>query len=56
MPPGAVAQEWDVASDSKRFLFLMDEAGGGSQTPDGPTTVNIIFNLFTELNEKVPVE
>ncbi|MDA1274204.1 MAG: hypothetical protein O2960_09155 [Verrucomicrobia bacterium] len=46
-----------MASDEKRFLFLVDERGNAvdSQTPDGPTNVNIVFNWFTELNENLPV-
>ena len=56
MPEGA-SRNWDVSSDGKRFWFLMGEPGDEDeeQTPDIPTTVNIIFNWFTELNEKVPV-
>ena len=57
IPPGAVPIQWDVASDDKRFLFLLDNAqeGDDAVTEEGPTTANIIFNWFTELNKLVPV-
>ena len=57
MPPDAHQVHWDFTSDGKRFLFSVNETGDDSETatPEGPNTVNIIFNFFTELNEKVPL-
>ena len=56
-PKGAETFKWDVGSDEKRYLFVVDESQSSAefQTTEDPSTVNIIFNWFTELNEKVPV-
>ena len=55
-PEGVDRRRWNVTSDGKRFLFLVDEARLGSPTTDGSATVNIIFNWFTELNKLLPIE
>ena len=56
LPPDFISWQWDISSDDKRFLALapvVDEAD--SQRPSATTTVDIIFNFFTELNEKAPL-
>ena len=54
LPPSSVPWQWDISSDEKRFLVMVEDV----EDEDRPTSlnsINIIFNFFTELNEKVPV-
>ena len=57
IPSGTPSRAWDVSSDGNRFLFAVNETGTdfANITADTPNSVNIVFNFFTELNEKVPV-
>jgi hypothetical protein len=62
LPPNVLYfASWDISSDDKRFLVLIKgdydegtENAEEDQPPQGPATLHIISNWFTELNEKVP--
>ena len=57
LPPSAGRSRWDIDSTEERFLVMrrdVDEEVQAQRLP-GLTTVNIVFNWFTELNENVPV-
>ena len=54
LPPYNSPYGWDISSDEKRFLVLVDD-GENEERPASLNSVNIVFNWFTELNEKVPV-
>ncbi len=45
-------------SDETRFLAMLDDTDESERSTQssGLAAANIVFNWFTELNEKVPVE
>jgi len=54
--PRVFADFWDIDSTEKRVLVLVNETDVslGSPESSGANAVNIVFNFFTELNEKLP--
>ena len=42
-------RSFDVSADGQRFLVMK-----GSETPSGPTQLNVVTNWFEELKRKVP--
>ncbi len=56
LPPETIAREWDISSDEKRFLVMVSVADeADTQRAPGTTSVNIVFNFFTELNKLLAV-
>ena len=58
LPATAVTYQWDVASDDERFLVMVEDVNNieGGEGNLHPNRVNILFNWFTELKEKVPTK
>ena len=57
LPVGTLKIDWNVVSDGSRFLIVFQNAGtADAQRRAGLTSVNIVFNWFTELNELVPLD
>ena len=56
LPPETIAREWDMSLDEKRFLVMVSVADeADTQRAPGTTSVNIVFNFFTELNKLLAV-
>jgi eukaryotic-like serine/threonine-protein kinase len=44
---------WDISRDGKRFLMMKES---GTSATGGPRRINIVFNWFEELKQRVPVK
>jgi hypothetical protein len=58
LPPRLLNSQWQLAPDRKRLLFLAPEeelTDGAASSGAALNTLRVVFNWFTELDEKVPV-
>jgi eukaryotic-like serine/threonine-protein kinase len=54
MGPVALAREYDMMPDGKRFIGVIDTGQGQSRV--GATQIQVVLNWFEELKQRVPVK